>query len=287
MLTFVNPKINLGLNIVRRRDDGYHDLETIFYPVGKYSGSPEKQSRLTDVIELIPAKKDRLEQCGIRADCTIENNLVMKALRLFRDEAEKRGIAVPPYKIDLVKHIPYGAGLGGGSADATFTLLALNELHDNPFNTDELIEISRRIGADCPFFVINEPCYAEGVGEQLKPIELNLSGYWLGVAKPVEGISTKEAFERANPHAPAINLKEIAKMPIEKWRDLMVNDFEESIFSWHPQLRQVKQALYDNGAIYAAMTGSGSAFYGIFRSEEEAEKAIDATRCPERFTVAL
>lgn len=287
MLTFVNPKINLGLNIVRRREDGYHDLETIFYPVGKYTGTPERQSRLTDVVELVPSSKDRLEQCGIRADCTIENNLVMKALRLFREEASRRGVSVPPYKIDLVKHIPYGAGLGGGSADATFTLLALNELNSGLFTERELMEISSRLGADCPFFVLNVPCYAEGTGERLQPVEIKLSGYWLAVAKPSVGISTKAAFERVTPHEPQMNLREIVRMPVERWRDFMVNDFEESIFSWHPQLRELKQSLYDNGAIYASMSGSGSAFYGIFRTEEEAARAAEATRCPEHFTVAL
>lgn len=287
MLTFVNPKINLGLNIVRRREDGYHDLETIFYPVGKYTGTPERQSRLTDVVELVPSSKDRLEQCGIRADCTIENNLVMKALRLFREEASRRGVSVPPYKIDLVKHIPYGAGLGGGSADATFTLLALNELNSGLFTERELMEISSRLGADCPFFVLNVPCYAEGTGERLQPVEIILSGYWLAVAKPSVGISTKAAFERVTPHEPQMNLREIVRMPVERWRDFMVNDFEESIFSWHPQLRELKQSLYDNGAIYASMSGSGSAFYGIFRTEEEAARAAEAKRCPEHFTVAL
>lgn len=280
MVTFANAKINLGLNIVSRRPDGYHNLETIFYPAGKGCGTPQNPGTLSDVLEITPAESDSLTQLGLVADCPPDSNLVMKALRLFRQELEQRGRNLSPRHIILEKHIPFGAGIGGGSADATAVLLSLNSQSDNIFTDDELKTMANRLGADCPFFVVNKPVFAQGTGELFEPIDLNLDKYWLALVKPDVSISTREAFSRVVPRQPEISLKEIAAMPIEEWKNLMTNDFEVSAFDLHPELQAIKETLYSCGAIYASMSGSGSSFYGIFSSQEVARKAAEASACP-------
>lgn len=280
MVTFANAKINLGLNIVSRRPDGYHDLETIFYPAGKGCGTPGNPGTLCDIIEVTPSQSDSLRQLGLVADCDPQSNLVMKALRLYREEAAKDGVALPPKEIILEKHIPFGAGIGGGSADATATLTTLNTLCDNLFSDDRLKAMANRLGADCPFFVVNSPVFAEGTGERMTPLRLDLSDYWLALVKPDVSISTREAFSCVTPRRPEKSLTEIAGLAPEEWRDVMVNDFEVSAFTRHPQLRRIKEQLYANGAIYASMSGSGSAFYGICRSREDALRAAAACGCP-------
>ncbi len=282
MVTFANAKINLGLNIVRRRCDGYHDLETIFYPAGKGCGLPEYPGNLCDILEVTSAtgSDDTLTQLGLCADCPADSNLVMKALRLFREEASKRGVGVPPQEVILEKHIPFGAGIGGGSADATAMLLTLQRLYGEPFSEEELLGMANRLGADCPFFVLNRPAFAEGTGELLSPLDMDLSRYWLALVKPDVSISTREAFSRVTPRCPEVSLASVASMPIEDWREVMSNDFEVSVFAIHPELQAIKRALYSSGAIYASMSGSGSAFYGIFDDRERAEVAAASCGCP-------
>lgn len=275
MIRFVNAKINLGLNIVERRADGYHNLETVFYPVGG------RDSGFCDILEIIPSDdgKDELITIGNTIDCPKEKNLVWKALTAFRSHCNK----LPGLKIILEKHLPDGAGMGGGSADAAFALKMLNELAENPLSENELLLIAAKIGADCPFFILNRPCIAKGIGEILSPINLTLSDYWIVIAKPDESISTKEAFSMILPQYPPIHIEEVISSSLKNWHDKMTNDFEIPMFTKHPNIKNIKEQLYSNGAIYASMTGSGSAFYGLFDSQSSAEKCISQLNTPFTF----
>ena len=270
MIRFVNAKLNLGLNIVGKRDDGYHDLETVFYPVGVHNGTPENPEPFCDILEIIPSGKTEFRFSGREVDCPLEKNLVYKAWRVFKNEYPDLG----EYLITLEKHLPDGAGLGGGSADASAVLLMLNEMSGMPFSTDQLAEMALRLGADCPFFIYNKPCYAEGVGEILEPVDLNLSGRWCLLVKPSVSISTKEAFAGVTPRKPERSLRDILMVGIEEWKDLMVNDFEGSLFPGHKILGDIKEKLLESGAVYAAMSGSGSTLFGIFRDRELASAAM-------------
>lgn len=263
MIKFINAKINLGLNVLRRRADGYHDLSTVFYPVGTTPGI------LNDILEIIPSGEDSMLVTGTPLDCTLTDNIVWKALQIFRQEYPQ----LPPQKIILEKHIPSQAGLGGGSADASFTLIALNEICGNPFDKKQLINLALRLGADCPFFIFNCPCYATGVGEHLTPIPLSLKDKWLTIVKPKEGISTQQAFSHITPAQPEENILSIISRPIETWRNRLNNDFEQSMFAIHPELKNIKATLYHSGALYASMSGSGSTFYGIFEDSATARQA--------------
>lgn len=282
MISFVNAKINLGLNVVRRREDGYHDLKTVFCPVGLFSGTPGDHSRLCDILEIVPSSEDSLTLKGLQVDCPLEKNLVWKALRLFREEAVSEGAELPPVAVTLEKHLPFGAGMGAGSADASFCLRMLNELAGSPFSQKKLIDMAARLGADCPFFIINAPAYAEGIGERLTPIYLSLSNKWILILKEELAISTREAFAGIVPAEPEYSPAEIVKEPIESWRGRLTNDFERPAFALHPQLRQQKDYLYDSGAIYASMSGSGSAFFGIYADEQTARRALSAATSPYR-----
>ncbi|MCM1489934.1 MAG: 4-(cytidine 5'-diphospho)-2-C-methyl-D-erythritol kinase [Muribaculum sp.] len=278
MISFINAKLNLGLNIVNRRPDGYHDLETIFYPVGKYNGTPQNPEPFCDILEITPADKTEFFFTGREVNCPLEKNLVYKAWKLFKDNYP----GLPEYAIRLEKHLPDGAGLGGGSADATFVLRMLNELNGSPFSDSQLEDMALKLGADCPFFVCNTPCYAEGVGEKMHPIDLDLSGWWCALVKPNLSISTKEAFAGVTPRYPEINLREIVKFPVDEWNGLMKNDFEESLFPNHPQLAEIKAKMLALGASYAAMSGSGSTIFGLFPSRSCALSAI--AEFPEHYT---
>lgn len=253
MITFPNCKINLGLNIVSKRPDGYHNLETIFYPL----------KGLNDALELTPSSdnESHLIQSGDAIDCEPEKNLVMKALRLMEKEAGNVNFC---QNVHLEKAIPSGAGLGGGSADATFMLLILNDMFKLNISENRLIELAQSLGADCPFFVKNKPVYAEGIGEIMTDVECELSDKHFIVVKPNIHVSTKEAFSGVKPKTPEISVKEIIKRPIEEWKNLLKNDFEDSIFPLYPAIQKIKEDLYSNGAIYAQMSGSGSAVFGIF-----------------------
>lgn len=253
MITFPNAKINIGLNIERRRTDGYHDLSTIFYPI------PWK-----DILEIVPAKASTttLTVTGRYVECPMEKNLVIKAYRALDAISP-----LPPVDIYLHKIIPDGAGLGGGSADAAFTLRMLNEMFALNLNSEQLMEIAARIGADCPFFIYNKPCIAQGIGERLTPIELNLDSYIIVVVKPQVSVSTKEAFSRVVPKIPLYALPDYITTPIHEWNRYIKNDFEESIFPSHPEISEIKETLISENALYASMSGSGTAVYGIFSGD--------------------
>lgn len=268
MIKFVNAKINIGLNITKRRPDGYHDLSTIFYPVGKESGTPEHPDPFGDILEIVPGE-ERFVFTGRPIEAPLEKNLVHKAYSLFMSELERSSRqGKPGFDVRLDKQIPDGAGLGGGSADASFTLLALNELCGYPFDADELSGMALRLGADCPFFIINSPCYAEGVGERLTPVQVDLSSCRILIAKPQVCVSTAEAFSGITPKRPEIPLTELIGLPVEDWQGRIVNDFEAGIIARHPEVGKVKEMMLAAGAVYASMTGSGSALYALFHDDE-------------------
>jgi 4-diphosphocytidyl-2-C-methyl-D-erythritol kinase len=254
MISFPNCKLNLGLHVVGRRPDGYHDLETIFLPV----------SDLHDELEIVEGPLVMLQD-GITLDNTPEDNLCMKAWQLLHEE-----FSIPTVSIRLKKDIPFGAGLGGGSSDAAFTLKMLNEMFVLGLTDSRLEQRAARLGADCAFFVRNQPAYATGIGNILNPIDLDLSDYRIAIEIPnEEHVSTKEAYSGLNhnlfgTHRP--DLREAVKQPIECWRDLIVNDFEASVFPTHPAIAALKDDMYRRGALYASMTGSGAAVFGIFKS---------------------
>ena len=258
MLTFPNAKINLGLNITEKRPDGYHNLETIFYPVP-----------IEDALELHPltngsGEKCRLHQSGITIAGEPESNLVVKAYRLLDAE-----FGLPPVEVHLCKHIPSGAGLGGGSADAAFMLKMLNEQFNLNLSDEALEERAARLGADCAFFVKNLPTYAEGIGNLFSPVSLSLKGVKILLVKPDIFVSTRDAFAHIRPRRPQVSLKEVATRPLSEWRMCMVNDFEESVFPQFPAIGHIKEELYRQGAAYASMSGSGSSVFGLFESDVE------------------
>lgn len=256
MICFPNAKINLGLNIVSKRDDGYHNLETVFYPI-----------MVKDALEIIVSERqeqDSFIESGIKTGTSLENNLVMKALKLMRAHYD-----IPFLDVHLLKKIPFGAGIGGGSADAAFMLKLLKNKFSLDATDGQLVALATQLGADCPFFIYNRPCFASGIGEVLEPVELSLDGYYLMLIKPDINVATKNAFALINPAQPQVSLKEIIKKPVSDWKDLMVNDFEKSIFAKHPAIEQIKLKLYALGAVYASMSGSGSSVYAIFNKKTD------------------
>lgn len=254
MISFPNCKINLGLHVVGKRPDGYHDLETLFLPV----------MELCDELEIVEGPL-AMHQDGIALDNTPEDNLCMKAWRLLHDE-----FGIPSVTIRLKKGIPFGAGLGGGSSDAAFTLKMLNGIFSLGLEDSQLEQRAARLGADCAFFIRNRAAYATGIGDQLEPIEWEVeSGKWKVVIEIPEGehVSTKEAYaglQRDLFGCPRPDLREAVRRPIEEWRNLIVNDFEASVFPSHPAIAALKEEMYRRGALYASMTGSGAAVFGIF-----------------------
>lgn len=277
MIKFVNAKINLGLNIVGKREDGYHDLETVFFPIGIENGMPQQPEAFDDILEVSIAQDQptgcRFQMMGKRIDCKPENNLVVKAATMYlRKFFDRVGIDenIGLFQFVLDKHLPDGAGLGGGSADASFTLMALNDLLGNTFSDEELSRMALRLGADCPFFIVNTPCFGEGLGEILTPVDINLSGNWLLIVKPEVSVSTKEAFSGITPKTPKFDLRFLPYLPLDQWKDKVVNDFEDSIFPIYPELADIKERLYATGAVYASMSGSGSSLYAIYDTEEAA-----------------
>ena len=261
MITFPNAKINLGLNIVERRPDGYHNIETVFYPIP-----------LTDVLEIVPARdgETTLRCYGNPVDCPVEKNLVMKACRLMQERYE-----IQPVEIHLYKHIPDGAGLGGGSSDAAHTLVMLNKMFELGISDADLAAMAATLGADCAFFVYNRPMMATGIGDVLSPFEVDLKGKTLLLVKPPVGVDTRTAYSRVAPAKPVADLAQTIAQPAESWDGLLVNDFEPSVFAALPQLWLIKAQLMDAGAQYAAMSGSGSTVFGIFNSDKLAETAAD------------
>ncbi|MDR3118108.1 MAG: 4-(cytidine 5'-diphospho)-2-C-methyl-D-erythritol kinase [Mediterranea sp.] len=258
MITFPNAKINLGLNITGKRPDGYHNIETVFYPIP-----------LEDALEINPAAnsstKCSLHPSGITIDGKPGDNLVVKAYLMLDEKFN-----LPPVDIHLYKHIPSGAGLGGGSADATFMLKLLNDMFSLGLSTEELERYAVRLGADCAFFIRNRPAFAEGIGNIFSPVSLSLKDYRLVVIKPDIFVSTREAFANINPRKPAYPLKEAIIRPVGEWPNLITNDFEESIFPQYPEIGEIKEMLYRQGALYASMSGSGSSVFGLFDKQDPA-----------------
>lgn len=254
MISFPNAKINLGLNIVSKREDGYHNLETIFYPI-----------LIKDALEVIVSDKgcDSFIESGISTNTSSESNLVMKALKLMREYYD-----IPFLEIHLLKKIPFGAGIGGGSADAACMLKLLNEKFELGMSDKELAKMAANLGADCPFFIYNRPLFASGIGEVFEETgDFSLQDYHLALIKPDIHVSTKDAFALIKPQQPKISLKDIIKKPVSEWKDQMINDFENSIFPKYPAIQNIKEKLYQLGAVYASMSGSGSSVYGIFKEK--------------------
>jgi 4-diphosphocytidyl-2-C-methyl-D-erythritol kinase len=262
VVLFPNCKINLGLNITSKRTDGYHNIETVFFPV-----------HWCDVLEVIESSAARtainnntdafkLHVSGLLLPGNHADNICVKALALLRKDFP----SIPPVDIFLHKAIPAGAGLGGGSADGAFMLKLLNEKYKLQLSTDQLRQYAGQLGSDCAFFMYNQPCFATSRGEVLEPISLDLHGYTLVLINPGIHINTGRAFSAITPVQPAHSLKEIIQLPITNWKALIKNDFEEGVFQQHPALAAIKEKLYANGAVYSAMSGSGSTIYGFFPS---------------------
>ena len=251
MICFPNAKINLGLHVVEKREDGYHNIETVFYPIP-----------LRDALEIVPASDFSFTQVGLTLDSRSEDNLVMKAFNLFRKNYD-----IQPVSVFLKKAIPFGAGLGGGSADAAFMFKLLNEYTSQNLSDETLEKMAVEIGADCPFFIQNKPVIASGIGNIFKSIALSLKGYTLCIIKPTLFVSTKEAYALVKPAKPSIPLQEIIQMPVKEWKHHLRNDFEPGVCQKYPVISEIKAYLYDCEAVYAAMSGSGSAVYGLFEKD--------------------
>jgi len=257
MIVFPIAKINIGLHITAKRIDGYHDIETVFYPVG-----------LCDALEFVvspePYKKDILTCTGINTGGQSEDNLILKTIRKLREK-----YSVPFLKIHLHKAIPVGAGLGGGSSDAASVLKSVNKLFRLNISVPELKAISLEIGSDCPFFIDGSPSLAYGRGEILKPIGDILSGYYIMLLNPGIGINTREAYQNCTPGLPAVSLSDLTGLPVTEWSKHIVNDFESYVFKKHPLIREIRNELYNSGAVFSLMSGSGSTVYGIFKTKKE------------------
>ncbi|MDL5049269.1 4-(cytidine 5'-diphospho)-2-C-methyl-D-erythritol kinase [Oscillatoria amoena NRMC-F 0135] len=248
MIVFPLCKINLGLNVVSKRPDGYHEIETCFYPVP-----------LTDVLEVIPASAFSFTQTGILLDGQSADNLCVKAFELL-----SRDYVIPPVSMHLHKVIPAGAGLGGGSSDAVHVLRLLNTYFELGISRQTLQRYASRLGSDCAFFLYDGPMLGKGKGDILSPISINLKGYSLILVKPRVYVSTAEAYRCVVPKQPVELIETVLKSDIRQWNNRLVNDFEASVFSKHPEIGVIKAVLYNHGALYAGMSGSGSSVYGIF-----------------------
>ncbi len=248
MVVFPHCKINLGLHVLSKREDGYHNIETCFYPVPRF-----------DVLEAIKADSFSFDQTGIAIPGPSSDNLCIRAYNLLQKDFD-----LSPVKIHLHKIVPLGAGLGGGSSDAALMLLLLNDLFHLNLSTQQLMNYASRLGSDCAFFIQGKPKLGSNRGEHLEDIGIDLSGYWLCLVKPDVHISTAEAYAGIEPRVPERSIMEIIKTPIENWKTLLINDFEKSIFNKFSLLKELKEKLYSNGAIYSAMSGSGSTIFGLF-----------------------
>ena len=273
MIVYPNAKINIGLNVVEKRPDGYHNLETVFYPIG-----------LQDILEIQEIEKDvpecgyRLKVTGTILDGSPEDNLVIRAFKLLQSE-----FSLPPVSIGLYKHIPTGAGLGGGSADAAFTVKTLNERFKLGLTIQQMEERCARLGADCPFFIQNKPVFATGIGNVFEPIEMNMAHKHLVLVKPDVFVSTKDAYAKVKVGRPEKRLPELLAQPIETWKNSVVNDFELSVFAKFPEIAAIKDRLYDLGAVYASMSGSGSSVFGIFDAPvENVDEKFSGMFCRQR-----
>jgi 4-diphosphocytidyl-2-C-methyl-D-erythritol kinase len=255
MIYFSPAKINIGLQILNKRKDGYHNIQSVMHPVG-----------LCDILEIntLPSSGQSFlfSQSGIRFEGDQQENLCIQALELFRKETR-----LPPVEMHLHKQIPVGAGLGGGSSNASTTLLGLNDLADNPLSGKRLTELAAILGSDCPFFLNAQTSLMEGRGEILTPLFLSMEEIYLVLLFPEIHVSTQEAYAGVDPAIPPQQLKEIIKEPMNRWVELIENDFEKSVFRHHPRLGSLKQELYSMGATYASLSGSGSSLYGLFKAQ--------------------
>jgi 4-diphosphocytidyl-2-C-methyl-D-erythritol kinase len=253
MIIFPNAKINIGLNIINRRDDGYHSLETIFYPVN-----------IKDALEIVAADESSFESTGLEIPGRIEDNLCIKGYQLL-----KKDFDLPPVKIHLHKHIPIGAGLGGGSADAAFFIRLVNQNFNLGLTDEQMTGYARKLGADCAFFIQNKPVFAFEIGDEFEPIKLDLSKYQIVVVMPPVHVSTAAAYRGVKPSPVKESLMDLIYEPVSEWKKYIKNDFEVSVFRDHPEIRGVKAALYEAGALYASMSGSGAAVFGIFETKPD------------------
>lgn len=264
MILQANCKINLGLDVLRRRDDGFHDLETVMFPV----------RGLCDEVEVVRTYGSGVQfvAVGLTVDCAPEQNICLKAYRLMHERYGVDGVT-----IRLDKRVPFGAGLGGGSSDATAVVVAIDALFDLRLSESELIARAAELGSDTAFFVRNTPQLCTGRGEVMTPFALDLSGMALVIVKPAEGVSTREAYAGVSPRVPVVSLAERLRRPVAEWQGLVTNDFEPHIFAAHPAIRRVKEQLLAAGAVYASMSGSGSAVFGLFACPEKAESLRSQT----------
>ena len=278
MIVFPNCKINLGLSIINKRNDGYHNLETIFYPLA-----------LTDALEIISSSREHplaktepgivnFSASGLQVTGSEIDNLCVKAYQLLQKDYPE----IPSIQMHLLKAIPMGAGLGGGSADGAFVLRILNTLFKLDLSTSELIAYAAKLGSDCPFFIINKPCYATGRGEIMEPLPLDLSGYTFALVNCGITINTAWAFTQLNHQIkdpvtqPVENFRDVVMQPVSNWKNILVNDFEQPVFVKYPAIKSIKEQLYKYGAIYASMSGSGSTVYGIFEKTTVPKLAFPA-----------
>lgn len=272
MICTPNAKINLGLNVTERRTDGYHNLETVFYPIPvcdtlqleTEAGIPASIFPEGCVPHVNDTPDFTLSTAGIAIDCPPEKNLVVKALRSLKQEFN-----LPHLYIYMYKQIPSGAGLGGGSSDAAFMVKALNGMFSLGLTDEEMESRVTPLGADCAFFVRNRPVFATGIGNIFTPLSLSLAGWHLVLVKPDLSVPTKEAYSRIRPHRPSVSAPDIVRLPVEEWRDRLTNDFEAGIFALHPGIAAIKERLYGCGATYASMSGSGSSVFGLFREPQD------------------
>ena len=261
MLSFPNCKINLGLNITSKRADGFHNIETVFYPV-----------QLNDILEIVQADELKFTSTGLPISGAEESNLCLKAYQLIKQDYP----GIPPIHIHLHKVIPMGAGLGGGSSDGAFMLALLNNKFNLEITKEQLTNYALLLGSDCPFFIINKPSFATGRGEILTAIDIDLSNYKILLVNPNIHVSTKEAFAGLMPKLPVKTIADNIYEPVESWKDILTNDFENTLFKQHPDLKLIKEDLYKEGAVYASMTGTGSTLYGIFKLDQKPNVSLFA-----------
>lgn len=248
MLTFANAKINLGLNLIEKRPDGYHNLETIFYPI-----------RITDAVELVDANKTSCISKGIDVPGNGNDNICLKAFKQLQADFK-----LPHQQIVLLKNIPIGAGLGGGSADAAFLIKLANDKFNLALSISQMQDYARRLGADCAFFIENKPVFAFAKGDEFEKLNVSLSNYYIVLVKPPIHVSTALAYSNVKVQQPLSSLKNLIHLPLKEWKDTMFNDFEPSVFETYPQISDIKTKLYAAGAIFALMSGSGSSVFGVF-----------------------
>ena len=274
MIVYPNAKINIGLNVVEKRPDGYHNLETVFYPIG-----------LQDILEIKVLDEGNVPECGYKLkitgtilDGSPEDNLVVRAFKML-----KHDFNLPPVSIGLYKHIPTGAGLGGGSSDAAFTIKTLNKRFDLRLTDEQMEDYCTRLGADCPFFIKDTPVFATGIGNEFHPVSFSLKGKHLVLVKPDIFVSTKDAYAKVNVRRLDTPLPELLAQPLETWKDTVINDFERSVFSKYPEIAAIKDSMYDIGAVYASMSGSGSSVFGIFDEPvENIDEVFSGMFCRQR-----